>query len=126
MKILVIDDESVVREMIAKMLSRTGYDVYEASDGKQGLSIVHSYEDIRLVITDLIMPEKEGIETILELKKDFPAIRILAISGGGRGDAKSYLNIAKNLGADLTLSKPFIRSELLKAIESLLPGEEQE
>ena len=97
-----------------------GYDVITAVNGKKGLQLLNLESNIDLVISDLIMPEKEGIETILEIKRDFSHIRILAISGGGRGDSQNYLLLAKKLGADLTLSKPFIKQELLEAVQELL------
>ena len=119
MRVLVIDDTAEVREMIGKMLSDEGYDVLEAANGKEGMQIISSEPEIDLVITDLIMPEKEGIETIREIKQDYSHIRILAISGGGKIDAQNYLAIAKGMGADLTLSKPFVKQDLLKAVQEL-------
>ena len=119
MRVLVIDDTAEVREMIGKMLSSEGYDVLEAANGKEGMLIISSEPEIDLVITDLIMPEKEGIETIREIKQDYSHIRILAISGGGKIDAQNYLAIAKGMGADLTLSKPFVKQDLLKAVQEL-------
>ncbi len=119
MHILVIDDTAEVREMISKMLSGEGYDVLEAANGKEGMQIISSEPEIDLVITDLIMPEKEGIETIREIKQDYSHIRILAISGGGKIDSQNYLAIAKGMGADLTLSKPFIKQDLIDAVKKL-------
>ena len=119
MRVLVIDDTAEVREMIGKMLSSEGYDVLEATNGEEGMQLIRSEPEIDLVITDLIMPEKEGIETIRELKQDYSHIRILAISGGGKIDAQNYLAIAKGMGADLTLSKPFVKQDLLKAVQEL-------
>ena len=86
------------------------------------MKIIRSEEKIDLVITDLIMPEKEGIETINELRLDFPDIKIIAISGGGNIGADNYLSLAKNLGADMTLSKPFTRDDLTKAVNNLFQG----
>ncbi len=120
MRILVVDDDVEVREMIKKMLSGQNYDVLLAANGNESMKIIKNEPDIDIVITDIIMPEKEGIETILEIKRDFPHIRILAISGGGRGDPQNYLVLAKGLGADLTLGKPFIKQELLEAVNALL------
>jgi len=93
--------------------------VLEAADGIEGLEI-YRQEPTDLVITDLIMPEKEGIETIIELKRDFPEVKIIAMSGGGRIEPESYLNIAQKLGALQTLTKPFDRKELLEAVHNLL------
>lgn len=120
MRILVIDDDNEILAMISRMLNMEGYDVITAVNGKEGLQLLNLESNIDLVISDLIMPEKEGIETIQEIKKDFSHIRILAISGGGRGDSQNYLLLAKKLGADLTLSKPFIKQELLEAVQELL------
>ena len=119
MRVLVIDDTAEVREMIGQMLSGEGYDVLEAANGKKGMQIISSDPKIDIVITDLIMPEKEGIETIREIKQDYSHIRILAISGGGKIDSQNYLAIAKGMGADLTLSKPFVKQDLLKAVQEL-------
>jgi len=122
MRVLVIDDDVDVREMICKMLAGEDYDVLAAANGKEGMEIIKSEPEINIVITDLIMPEKEGIETIQEIKRDFPHIRILAISGGGRGSAQDYLALAKGMGANLTLNKPFVKHELLKAVNEILEG----
>ena len=119
MHILVIDDDREVREVVCKMLINEGYDVLEAANGEEGLQTIKSESDINLVITDLIMPEKEGIETIVEVKRDYPHIKILAISGGGKSDPQSYLRLAKAMGAHLTLAKPFVKQDLLKAVQEL-------
>ncbi len=120
MRILVIDDDSTILEMISRMLKKEGYEVLMATNGKEGMQIFKTTPEIDLVITDLVMPEKEGIETIAELKRDFPHIKILAISGGSIVKTKTYLSIAKHIGADLTLSKPFVTQELLKSVQKLL------
>ncbi len=119
MRILVIDDDAVVREMICKMLDGEGFDISTAIDGSKGLNLLRKESKIALVITDLIMPEKEGIETIKEIKQDFPSIKIIAMSGGGRGDSTDYLRMAKVMGADLTLRKPFLKKDLLKVVREL-------
>ena len=119
MRILVIDDDDDVRQLICKMISSEGFTVLEAANGVEGMKTIRSEPEIDLVITDLIMPEKEGLETIKELRQDFPHIKILAISGGGKIDALNYLSIAKGMGADLTLSKPFIKKDLLEAFKKI-------
>ncbi|MGP8330522.1 MAG: response regulator [Methanosarcinaceae archaeon] len=119
MRILVIDDDNEILEMISRMLNDEGYEVITAVNGQAGLQLLNRESNIALVITDLIMPKKEGIETIREIKRDFSQIRILAISGGGRGSAEDYLALAKNLGADLALKKPFVKRKLLEAIREL-------
>ncbi|MEJ2055785.1 MAG: response regulator [Calditrichaceae bacterium] len=120
MLVLIIDDDSEVRRMIGRMLDSEGYDVIEAADGKEGLEVIKTINNIDLLITDLIMPEKEGIEVIREVKKICPEIKILAISGGGRGDAKNYLTIAKAMGAHQTLKKPFIKKELIEKVTEMV------
>ncbi len=91
----------------------------EACDGKEGIK-VSSNSPADLVITDIIMPEKEGIETIIELRQMSPEMKIIAISGGGRIGAETYLNIAKKFGAAFTFAKPIDRKELLDAIQEIL------
>ena len=115
MRILVVDDEHKVRDIILRMLANEGYDVLEAQDGRQALDIVQKNSEIEIIITDIIMPEKEGLETISELKKKYSHIRILAISGA----ETNYLSVAKFMGADLTLRKPFSKQELMQALTKL-------
>ena len=117
--ILVIDDDASVREVVSEMLRLEGYDVTIAENGRDALPLLarHRFD---LVITDLIMPEKEGIETISEIRRTYEKIPIVAISGGGRLGPGDYLETARYIGADATLAKPFARQELLATIESLL------
>ena len=118
-RILVIDDDIQVRQMLRQTLQRAGYEVVEAPDGKQGLSLFRQ-SPTDLVITDIIMPEKEGVETIMELKRDFPDVKIIAISGGSRGiDAHNCLSYVERL-VTRTFTKPFEPKELLEAIQELL------
>ncbi|NTV02606.1 MAG: response regulator [Chlorobiaceae bacterium] len=118
--ILVIEDEEDIRQMICDILEDEGYETLQASNGIEGMEALKRSPEIGIVITDLIMPEKEGIETIAEIRKDFPGLRILAISGGGICMPENYLNLARALGANATLSKPFGRKELLNALENLV------
>ena len=118
-EILLIDDDAGFREMLHEMLEREGLTVYSAADGAEGIKIFKK-EKIDLVITDIIMPEKEGLETILELRKDAPQVKIIAISGGGRSQPGDYLRTAKYFGAFKTLSKPFSKLEILEAIDEVL------
>ncbi len=118
-RILVVDDDSQIREMLRQMLQNEGYDVVDAADGKEALK--RQQEDpADLIITDLIMPEKEGIETIRDLKKEFPDIRIIAMSGGGVVGPEAYLKIARSLGAKKTFVKPIERKKLLAGIREVL------
>ena len=117
--ILVIDDDKNIRTLLRTILEREGYRVVDALDGDKG---IRRYQEspTDLVITDLIMPGKEGIETIRDLRREFPHVKIIAVSGGGRIGPDSYLKMAKGVGALRTLSKPFDRLALLKAIEEVL------
>jgi DNA-binding response OmpR family regulator len=119
MEILLIEDDEAVREFIREVLLGAGYFVSVAGNGKDGLGEIKRDQDIGMVITDIVMPEKEGIETIIEIKQSWPQIKIIAISGGGRICAEDYLHIASELGADITLKKPFARHELLGAVAEL-------
>ena len=117
--ILVIDDEELIRLQVCTALKQDGYVVHQAANGNEGLTcIALSVPD--LVITDILMPDKEGIETILDLRRHYPSIRIIAISGGGRTGNKDFLRTAKHLGADRTLAKPFALGELLKVVREVL------
>jgi CheY-like chemotaxis protein len=116
--ILIIDDDRQVRLMLRRRLMQHGYEIAEASDGNEGVRLYRE-TPTDLIITDLIMPEKEGIETIIELRRDFPDVKIIAISGGGTNNSEQYLNIAKNLGARYTFAKPVEIEELLKAISEI-------
>lgn len=118
-KIVVIDDDVQFRTMIIEMLERKDYEVFAASDGEEGLKVWQNVNP-DLVITDIIMPNKEGIETILELKRKNKDVKIIAISGGGRTNAQDNLQSAKLLGASLTFSKPFESAELLNAVQQLI------
>ena len=118
-RILVIDDDAQIRELLRVILERAGYEAVTAPDGKVGTRMYRE-EPADLVITDLIMPQKEGIETIIELRRDFPGVKIIVISGGGTIDAEEYLRMAKTLGAQRIFSKPFGMAEMLEAVQELL------
>jgi DNA-binding response OmpR family regulator len=120
-RILIIDDEAPIRSMIRLILEREGYTVTEASDGAEGIRCFRE-KPADLVITDLIMPNKDGIGLILELKKEFSTAKIIAMSGGGLNRPEGYLRGAKKLGAAYTLSKPINRQELLRAVKDALKG----
>lgn len=119
--ILIIDDDDALRATMRKILERAGHEVRDAVDGDRGLKVFRE-EGPDLVITDIIMPEKEGIETIQELRQEAPDLPILAVSGGGRADPSEPLTDAMLLGADETLAKPFGVDELVDVVERLLGG----
>ncbi len=117
-RILVIEDDNDVRTMICEILTREGHEILQAGNGNEGIKQLKKSR-VNIVITDLLMPEKEGIETIREISKEFPEIKILAISGGGICIPEDYLDLARTMGADATLPKPFGKKELLNALERL-------
>ncbi|NTW52086.1 MAG: response regulator [Chlorobiaceae bacterium] len=116
MKILVIDDDPSVRKFIATTLKKENYTVIEAENGQEGVQKLLDEKDIAIIITDLIMPEKEGIETIMEVRKMNPSIKIMAISGGGKVGPENFLLLADAVGANATLRKPFSGQELLMSL----------
>ncbi|MEE4266353.1 MAG: response regulator [Desulfobacteraceae bacterium] len=118
-RILIIDDEPQIRSMLTLMLEREGYEVVEAPDGVDGIKI-YRQNPADLIITDLIMPNKDGIGMIIDLKKEFPDVKIIAMSGGGLNKPDGYLKGAKKLGAACTLTKPIDREEMLKAVREIL------
>ena len=117
--ILLIDDDPAVRQVMSDMLRLEGHDVTLAENGKVAAECVKAAR-FDLVITDLIMPEKEGLETIAEFRRNFAEIPIIAISGGGRLGPNDYLETARFIGANATLAKPFARTDLIDTVESLL------
>lgn len=118
-RVLVIDDDEQLRALLYEILDRAGFQVEEAVNGVEGLKLYRK-QPADLVITDLIMPEKEGVETIMELRDQFPEARIIAISGGERVGGRNYLPIAARLGARRTIAKPFSRQEILDAVRETL------
>ncbi|MBN2530695.1 MAG: response regulator [Deltaproteobacteria bacterium] len=118
-KILVIEDDNAVRLSLQMMLEDGGYAVKVAENGEEGIEIFKE-EPADLVITDLFMPKKEGIETISELRRDFPGVKIIAISGGGQHIPGGFLVFAKKLGALHTFQKPINNNELMQVVGSIL------
>ena len=119
--IIIIDDEDTLRSTMRKILERDGHDIREAADGDRGMELVRE-QVADLVITDIYMPGKEGMETIQELKEDFPEIRILAVSGGATLGASGPLMDAELFGADGSLAKPFTVESLQGAVKNVLDG----
>src|SRR6185295_6801254 len=104
--ILLVDDDEQLRTMLSLVLRRAGYEVRVAIDGIEASNFYRSHPT-DLIITDLMMPGKEGLEIIMELRKDYPGARIIAMSGGGRIGTMNYLKVARALGAQEVLEKPF-------------------
>ncbi len=120
-KILVIDDDDIVNDMIVQLLSEAGYDAEGVQNGDRGLKLVES-KSFDMIVTDIVMPEKEGLETILEIRKKNKSVPIIAISGGGKINAEEYLLVAKGLGAKYTFKKPFDNKIFLDAVRACLSG----
>jgi DNA-binding response OmpR family regulator len=116
---LLVDDDESFRPMIADALERFGFDVVSAVNGREALARFHQRRP-DLVLTDLIMPDKEGLETIRELQHLAPDMPVIAMSGGGRTNPHGYLQMASQLGASQVLAKPFSFQELLDAIKATL------
>jgi DNA-binding response OmpR family regulator len=118
-RIVIIEDDESMRAMLTAMTEWMGHEVYAEDNGNTGLRRVRDCLP-DLVITDMVMPEKEGVETIMELRRNYPKIKVIAMSGGGRNSSSDYLVLAKKLGAHYVLTKPFSRDELKIALESVL------
>lgn len=118
-RILVVDDDEPFRLMLEKTLTRAGYEVESVSNGRSAIE-VQRQRPAALVITDIVMPEKEGIETIMELRRLDPQVRIIAMSGGGWSRSGLNLEVAKKLGARAALEKPFAQQKLLDAVAEAL------
>lgn len=118
--ILIVDDEDSVRNLVREMLSRDEYTLYEARNGEEAVSCFRQ-NPVDLIITDLVMPEKSGIDLIMQLKNDNARVKIVAISGGGGITGRfDYLPIAKLLGAKSIIRKPFTMADLRKAVSDAL------
>jgi len=119
-EILVVDDMEGVRKTIGSMLKRGGHNVTPAANGIKAIDLLKS-QRFDLVVTDILMPEGDGVGLIAELKKNQPNVRVLAISGGGRIiDSTDCLRIAQGLGAHAAVMKPFTRDQLLAAVNQAL------
>jgi CheY-like chemotaxis protein len=118
-QILVIDDDNEFRTVLCAALEGAGHEVYQACNGREGLECYRE-QPVDLVLTDLIMPDIEGVETIRELRREYSNVRIIAMSGGGPTDADEFLDDADKFGAANRLQKPFSRSHLLDMIDRVL------
>jgi len=120
-RILLIDDDDEVRTMLARTLSHFGHTVIEAQNGAEGLDLF-AKAGVDLVITDIVMPEREGLEVLMDLSKRQPPPVIIAISGGGRTSGPDYLAMAAKMGAQRVLTKPFSSDLLLATIDEVMGG----
>ncbi len=120
-RILLVDDDDLSRSTVHQMLERAGHEVTSTGNGREGITMVQQ-APFELVITDLIMPDTDGLELIQELNRLTPSVRVLAISGGGRVNANEYLTVARKFGASAVLAKPFSTAELREAIAQALGG----
>lgn len=119
--ILLVEDDDLVRDMLAQVLQRAGHEVKSASNGEDATEILKTIEP-NIMVTDIIMPKKSGITLISEVKNKHPNMEIIAISGGGRLDPTGYLDLSESLGATVSFEKPIDKSALLMAIDLLLHG----
>ena len=114
-RVLVVDDNPDMRGALQRLLAHLGYEVETAGDGAQALGI-HRAREVSVVITDIFMPGKEGMETIQAFKSEWPSVRVIAMSGGGDVARGSYLDAARQVGADAVLQKPFSLASLKSAL----------
>ena len=117
--ILIIDDDPTMRQTIRTILEEENCHIAEAHDGQHALKFLQS-KPVDMIIVDIIMPEKDGIEVIIETTEKYPHIKILSLSGGGLIDADAHLHTAQELGADQTLVKPFKNNDLIDKVHLLL------
>lgn len=117
--ILLFDDDRELREVVRTILEEAGHVVNDAANGDAGVQM-YRRSPADVVITDIRMPEKSGNEAILELREEFPDVKIIAISGGGSVGVETYMRVARKLGADAAIAKPFAPDELLSAVRTLV------
>ena len=117
--VLIIDDDVIVRRSLEYLLHDAGIEAITASNGRDGMKLFRAHQP-RVVVTDIIMPEQEGIETIRQIRREAPETKIIAISGGGRIGKSDFLRIAAMFGADITLAKPFEPKQFIDAIRNYI------
>jgi two-component system, response regulator, stage 0 sporulation protein F len=116
---MVVDDEESIRSLLRVVLEQVGHEVVEVSNGVEALR-AHAQAPADIVITDLVMPEMEGLDVLRELKRRTPGVKIVAMSGGGVGQAGLYLDLATRFGAEMTFQKPFSLMAVREAVQRLL------
>jgi DNA-binding NtrC family response regulator len=118
-RILVVDDEDSIRMLLSQSLEKQQHEIFDAADGDRALEIL-SEQEIDVVITDIVMPNREGLETIQDIRANWPDVKIIAISGGGRVGKTNYLELAEKIGATVVLKKPFSLDQLQGAVSTIL------
>ena len=118
--VLIVDDNADMRSFVKIVLERAGFEAQVAADGESALDLQRAHP-VDVLITDIFMPECDGIELIHQFKSTFPQVKIIAMSGGGRISRTDYLSFAADIGADLVLRKPFAADTLLSMLQDLLP-----
>jgi CheY-like chemotaxis protein len=119
-RILLVDDDELFRPMVEDALAHLGHQVVIARSGQEALTR-YAEQPVDVVITDIVMPDKDGLETIRELRQITPGLSVIAMSGGGRGSANDYLHCAKCFGATALLEKPFSIQDLVGVIDAIAP-----
>jgi DNA-binding NtrC family response regulator len=114
-RVLVVDDNADMRLSMRQLLGLLGYEVETASDGNEALAL-HRANAVGILITDIFMAGKEGMETIVAFKREWPLVRVIAMSGGGERAKRNYLQAAMQIGADATLQKPFSLASLKQVL----------
>jgi CheY-like chemotaxis protein len=122
-RILVIDDEPTALDLLRNILENEGYEVQVATNGQQGVELFHR-QPCDLVITDMVMPVKDGLQTILELRNEAPDLPVIAISGGGAISKERYLTVAGYLNNVITLAKPFVVEAIVAAVAGFFKDQE--
>ena len=121
-EVLLVDDDPLMRELLAEWLGEAGYRVRQAENGASALQMLHS-RPASLLITDMDMPGRDGAQTLAEARRMLPGLVVIAISGGNRGGTQNWASTALKLGAAKALAKPFERQALLAAVKQVLPQE---
>jgi two-component system, response regulator, stage 0 sporulation protein F len=124
-KILLVEDDDLVRDMLAQVLTRASHEVHSATNGDEASDYLQTAEP-DIMVTDIIMPKKSGITLISEVRDKHPNMEIIAISGGGRLDPTGYLDLSESLGATVSFEKPIDNAALLMAIDLLAHGKQEE
>lgn len=123
-KILLVEDDNLVRDMLTQVLERASHEVASAADG-EAASVILQTSEPDVMVTDIIMPKKSGITLISEVRNRHPNMEIIAISGGGRLDPKGYLDLSESIGASVSFEKPIDNSALLMAIDLLVHSKKE-